>query len=321
MSETEVKGWSEKIMSQINQAEIVVFQRPTELSHLKLMKYAKDLGKKIVQTADDNYIDIPEWNSGYQYYSTRQGIVKETFRLCDAMDVTTPALKKLYSEFCPKVEILPNSIDVEILDYTVPMGTFETFDRAGKKLTQEQYLEKRAGKKLILWGGSPTHEKDLELIVGAARRLSRTENVVFAFVGYVHKALLEIVPADRLILIGLVPAMQYYSLYKGIKADIGLAPVVDVPFNHGKSNLKAIEYAALRVLPVMSDIVTYQGAAPRGIYSKNDELSWYSSIIKAIHLEGEELKSALDENRKFMEDNYDIKKNVTIWETFYGSLL
>lgn len=324
MSEHDVLNWRTKIKRQIDNADVVVFQRPTDPAHLRLMHYAKSKGKKVVQTCDDNYLEVPYWNSGYQYYSQRQDTIKETLRISDAIDVTTQSLKDLYSAYA-RSEILPNSIDLEILDATPPISSFDLFRFNRKtsstdRIPADQYESMRKEKKVILWGGSPTHEKDLELIVGAVRRIARSENVLFVFAGYIHRAIIDAIPEDRLALVGIVPATEYYALYKRIAADIGLAPVVDVPFNRGKSNLKAIEYAAMKTVPVMSDIITYRGAAPMGIYTTNDERGWYNAIRKAIHLSSEELAQTLDENRKFCEQNYDIKQNVQMWESFYDSL-
>ena len=321
MSEQEVSEWRERILSQADQADLVVFQRPTELSHLKLMRRVKGMGKKIIQTADDHYLDVPAFNSGYHYYSLRRATVEESFRLCDAVDVTTPVLKQVYEAYCPKVSVLPNSLDLEILDQTPALKHLDVFNRAGVRISEEDFTKLRSGKKVILWGGSPTHEKDLEMIVSACRRISRSEQVVFVFVGYIHQGLLEAIPQDRLILVGLVSSQQYYALYKALSADIGLAPVVDVPFNHAKSNLKAIEYQALGILPVMSDLITYRGSSPCGIYAQNDEYSWYLAMKKAIHREPDELAHALQMNRKFCEDHFDIKKNVLLWEQFYEEVL
>lgn len=313
------KAWTDNLERLFTEKDIIAFQRPTELSHLRLMKKAKKMGKKIVQVCDDDYLNVPEWNTGYRYYTERRAIIEETLRICDAIDVTTLYLKELYSKYCDRVEILPNSCDGELIDVTPPMPEFVMFDRKGHRLSMEQYQEMRAGNKLILWGGSPTHEKDLELIVGACRRLSRTEKVVFAMVGYAHRALLEVVPKERLILFSLIPCMQYYMLYKGISPDIGLAPVCDVPFNRGKSNLKALEYQFIRTLPVVSDFVTYQGSTPRGFYAQNDERGWFTAMRNAVNCN--DLEERLTENRMFVGEHYDIKNTVVKWEEFYGSLL
>jgi len=319
--ESDLVKWKDSIQKILDEKDIIVFQRPTDLAHLKLMKKAKKMGKKIVQTADDDYINVPLWNTGHKYYTERRGIIEETFRICDAMDVTTPYLQNLYSSYCKKVDILVNSQDIDLIDVTPGLREFPAFSKSGERLTMDRFNEMRQGRKFILWGGSPTHEKDLEVIVGAARRITRSEKVVFGFVGYIHRQLMELIPADSLCLFSLVPCMQYFMLYKGIKADIGLAPVCDVPFNHGKSSNKAVEYQIMKILPMMSDLVTYQGCSPRGIYCGNLEYEWFRGLREAVHMSDDERLIRVEENRKYVEDNYDIKKNVTLWERLYGELL
>lgn len=319
MDRTAYEMWIHRIHEEMSLADIVLFQRPTDLSHIRLIRKAKEYGKKTVQVADDLYTDVPEWNTGYEYYRTRKAIVEESLRIVDAIDVTTPALMEAFRPYNKDIVILPNSLDLELVDMVPPSDDFNVFGRDGKRLEVSQFWEMRSTKKFILWGGSPTHERDLELIVSAVRRLSRSEDVCFAFVGYVHRAMMEVVPKGRLFLFGLVPHSTYFSLYKGLKIDVGLAPVVENNFNKGKSNLKAIEQMAIRSLPVMSDFDTYRGCSPAGFYAQNDEYSWFKTMREAIHCDDAEERKTI--NRKFVEDNYDIKNTVQLWKDFYMRLL
>jgi len=326
----ELRDWRDSLYRKIEAADIVVFQRPTEVCHLRLMRRAKEMGKKVVQTADDDYINVPEWNTGYEYYSKRRGIIEETFRVCDAVDVTTPYLQKLYSTYCPKVTVLPNSQDIELIDATPPATEFRAFRKPEDRFSSDQGLlaiskeeleDMKQGNRFLLWGGSPTHQKDLEMMLKAAVRISKSVKVLFGFVAYVHYGFLDCLKKDRIVVFDLVPCLHYFMLYKALNAEVSLAPVCDVPFNHGKSSNKAVEAQILGSLPVMSDLVTYRGCSPRGIYTKNDEYSWYCALRNAINMSEEERLERTKENRKFVEEHYDIKKNIVMWEQFYGELL
>lgn len=330
MTAIEFKEWRETLDRKMESADVVVFQRPTEVCHLRLMRRAKEMGKKVVQTADDDYINVPDWNSGYEYYSQRRGIIEETFRVCDAVDVTTPYLKDLYSKYCNNVQILPNCQDIELIDATPPAPEFRVFRKPEDRFTPDQGLigispdefqEMRQGKRFFLWGGSPTHRNDLEMMLRAAVRVSKSEDILFGFVAYVHYGFLDAIRKDRILVFDLVPCLLYFNLYKALNAEVSLAPVCDVPFNHGKSSNKAIEAQILGSLPVMSDLVTYRGCSPRGIYTKNDEYSWYCALRTAVNMSEEERLERVKENRKFVEENYDIKKNIVMWEQFYGDLI
>jgi intein/homing endonuclease len=235
-SASEIVEWNNSINQLMEEKDIIAFQRPTDLSHIRLIRKAKLMGKKTVQICDDLYLvpGVPDWNSGFRYYKDRQGFIKQSLREVDALDVTTPYLEKIYKDYNRKIGVLPNCLDVDLVDVTPAVPDLAAFNRQGQKVTHDFFEEQRLGKKFFLWGGSPTHERDLELVVSAMRRLVRSEDICLGLMGYVHRAFLEIIPQNQLFLFSLVPCAQYFMVYKAIRADFGLAPVVEVDFNKGK---------------------------------------------------------------------------------------
>lgn len=320
ISHKEIIEWEKNVDRLIEEADVITFQRPIEIAHLNLMKRAKKMGKVVCQTADDHYLDVPSFNTGYNHYVQRKAIIEESFKTCDGVDVTTKGLKSVYLKYCNFISVIPNSQDIEIIDATPELPYVTGFDRYGKQI--EDYERFRAGRKVFLWGGSPTHEKDLEIIVSSFRRISRSENALFVFVGYCHRAIVEQAPRDGLMIVGGVPHSIYFMLYKALKADFSLAPVCDVPFNVlGKSSNKAVEAEVLRQLPIMSNLETYRGCSPMGIYSENDDKSWYEAMKQACRMEKSEYDERIVANRKFAEDHFDIKNNVLLWEEHFSKLL
>ncbi len=318
-TQAHVSKWRDRVMDLIRSSELIVFQRPTHTAHVALMLHAKLAGKKVVQTADDNYIDVPRWNPGYKYYMDRQPAVIDSFKEANAVDVTTVGLKALYSKYNSKIEVLPNCQDVDLINAFPALPHIGMLDRSRKRISDDEFNERRHGHKVIIWGGSPTHEKDLEIALPAIRRLARSEKVIFVMVGYCHRAMIEIVPEKQLFLHGIVSNTDYFPLYKAIKADIGMAPVIDHPFNrHGKSSNKVIEYALLGIIPVASDLETYRGALPKMMLARPDERSWFDAFRKAIHEFPEEW---IQENRDYASEHHNIRKQVGRWEKFYQDVL
>lgn len=321
----DVNEWRDRVLDLIKWADVVVFQRVTSEDHLRMMKMVKeDFGKPVVFSADDNYIDVPEWNSGYKYYAPRRKIIEEILRESTAVTVTTDPLRDRYLDYNDNVAVIRNSLDIELIDLTPEVDRFGVYDKSGKAVDYNKFLEAREGNVFVGWGGSPTHEKDLELIIKGLKRLvKRHDNLIFGFVGYCHRAIMEIIPEDRLFLFGLVPVSQYFSLYKKIfreNVDVGLAPVIDVPFNWSKSALKVNEYMALRVMPVASDLVTYQDAINDGyLVPGDDDYRWMKSIEKAAF--GDDRLDRVESNRNFLEEKYNIKSAVHEWDRFYRSLV
>lgn len=321
MSDEEKKQWTSGLDKIIEESDVICFQRPTSKESVQLIYHCKDRGKKTTQVADDNYLDVPVWNSGHKYYTQRRAIIEETLSAVDALDVTVPYLAERYKGYNSFIEVLPNCHDKDILDSSPPLPSLIVFDGSGKRIDENVFYEAREKNKLIVWGGSPTHEKDLELVLTSIRRISRQEKVAFAFVGYAHRALLEIVPKDRLFLFSLVPNSVYLSMMQMIRGDIGIAPVAEHPFNLGKSNLRVMEYCFFKWLPVSSNYPTYQGAAPRGLYADNSDYSWWSALRSAVNMDPQERDERVNANRKHAEDNYDIATQIYRWENFFERLL
>lgn len=317
-----VKAWRESVRNLFEWADVIVFQRPTDEDHLKLIRMAKEQKKFTVFEGDDNYIEVPQWNSGFAYYSARRGIIEAMLREAHAVSVTTEALRLRYSHYNKNVTILPNSLDLELISAQPPLEKFAVmkFQKGQIKTIEcEQYLSEKSGKKLVLWGGSPTHEKDLELLLGALKTFARKEpDFMFGFAGYVHRSIFQIVPPERLFMFGLVPVVAYISLYKAIGAQVGLAPVVNIPFNHAKSPLKVLEYQSLGIMPVASHSTTYSKAIGSGFLAHNgDDSDWFFKIRKAASCEDRE--DRLKQNGEFVHKNFDIKSNYKLWENFYAS--
>lgn len=319
-----ISEWHQRVIALIKWADVVVFQRATDVQHLRLMREVKDLGKPVIFEADDNYIEVPEWNTGYQYYKPRRGFIEEMLRLCTAITVTTDALKRRYLEFNSKIFILPNSLDIEMIDVSAPLPEYAIYDLRRKdkpNVSVEEFQQIRKDKKVVGWGGSPTHEKDVEIIIGPLLELIRKHpEVIVVMVGFVHRQMLEKFPPNTLFCVGLVPVMAYINLYKALAFDVGLAPVIENDFNAGKSALKVLEYQAINVLPVASNFETYKDSIGRGYLAfNNDPYKWYLSIRHALFKE--DRSERIEFNRKMVEEKSDIKNNVKLWEAAYKTVL
>jgi hypothetical protein len=62
---------------------------------------------------------------------------------------------------------------------------------------------------------------------------------------------------------------------------IGLAPLLDTPFNRSKSPLKAMDYAAMGLAVLASDTPVYRGSiadGPAGQLVANDPAAWHAAL-------------------------------------------
>lgn len=193
-------------------------------------------GKPVVVEADDNVLSCPTYNPASKYYnpdSTLRKIAIAQIREADAVVVSTPYLKQVYQEFNEHIYVIPNSIDFELWGKT---------QRNHKK-----------GKIVIGWVGGATHNDDLLIIRPAIDLLTRKyPQVEFAFGHGMHP--------DFKGLKGVKWYPEFARIDKYPKAvakmgfDIGVAPLVDNAFNRAKSNLRWLEYSALGIPCVASNV-------------------------------------------------------------------
>jgi len=62
---------------------------------------------------------------------------------------------------------------------------------------------------------------------------------------------------------------------------IGLAPLLDTPFNRSKSSIKAMDYAAIGLPTLASDTPAYRGSiadGPAGQLVANDPAAWHAAL-------------------------------------------
>jgi glycosyltransferase involved in cell wall biosynthesis len=87
--------------------------------------------------------------------------------------------------------------------------------------------------------------------------------------------------------------------------DIGILPSNATKFNKCKSNLKLLEFAALKMPVVVSDADPYHGLP---VHYANGEKAWVEQITRLVE-DPELRKSSGDELYKFCKENYDLHKH------------
>jgi len=233
-----------KLFAAGQQADAIVFQR-IETRHALAAFYAmKDQfpNKPILSEIDDDIFDVAPYNPASATLAPGSHLTQlaiDQFRNSDGLIVSTPYLKDVYSEFNEHIYVVPNSIDVQ------------KWDNAPKK--------KKTGIR-IGWIGSGSHSKDLELLDKVFPAiLEKNNDVSFVIASYFQEdlsALPEFLKNRKGVKIDnrWTPILKYPARLAGLDFDIGLAPLVDNKFNRGKSNLRWLEYSALGIPSVCSDV-------------------------------------------------------------------
>lgn len=191
---------------------------------------------------DDHVFAInPDSPAVDEYYpgSEAEEIVKEQIARSSGIIVSTEYLRQVFEKLNPNVWVIPNAIDFAVWD----------------KLKKPRYHSKKVIK--IGWAGGGSHVKDLEFILPAIENiLAKYKNVQFHFLGGCPPAYLE---KERIHPhIKWYPINEYPQAIKNLDLDIGLAPLRDNAFNRGKSNLRWLEYSALKIPIIASRVEPFK---------------------------------------------------------------
>lgn len=223
--------------------DIIVLQRLMFRTLLDKIDDRHKYGQILINDVDDWYWGLHEENHAYKLthpdYNKDENIelYRQIIEQCDGLVVSTPFLRDRFeNDFnCKRVDIVENCVTLS--DFRV------------------RYHRSRKPK--VGWVGSTSHRSgDLDILKGVLDagpwRVHHSGHVQGA-VTFAEKVGL---PGSAVSMSPMHHPKNYARL--SFEFDIGVAPLVDIPFNRAKSWIKAIEYAAAGVPMVMSDVAEYR---------------------------------------------------------------
>ena len=231
-----------RIMGEINakvrMADVVIMGMVHTPAALNLFLSIKEAYPNIpvVAEIDDNMLSTADYNPASNFYgpgSQFRDVAVQQFKAADAMIVSTAYLKEVYGDLNENVHVVENSLD------------FKIWDRL--------QVKHKPGQIRIGWAGGASHSEDLRIVEPVIKNiLAKYRNVRFVFI-HGAPSFLKGIPG-----VEIVPRFSRIDKYPGFLAsrgfDIGIAPLVDNAFNRGKSNLRWLEYAGMRVPCVASNV-------------------------------------------------------------------
>jgi glycosyltransferase involved in cell wall biosynthesis len=333
---------------EIKWADLVVIQKQYQDAVVPYVQLAQSLGKPVLFEFDDLMTDIPEWNAAHDFYKDKKQKILRLIGMASGCTVSTEYLKKVNNGINPNIWVLPNSMDLKALEQSkqkidnrwLQYLVFKDASTISKNLTQmvipqERALSKLKGKTKIIWWGSPTHSKDLAIIDKTLVKIaSENPSVAVVKVGCCTSEFLKMMEPykDQLFVVDPIPVHHFHScLQYLIKTGptISVAPIVNLPFNAGKSNLKVIEAWSMGAAVVASNMENYAKTVTHGVngfLASNDQdetgiaPDWEKHIQSLI--DDPLLHNLISENgRRSAEADYDIAKNYTYWEEAYRQIL
>jgi glycosyltransferase involved in cell wall biosynthesis len=275
---------------------LVVGQRMDKPEALPIWRRLRAQAKLVYEIDDDVFrVDPVNWMA-HRVYSqpVPRDTVAHAAEVADLVTVTTEPLAEVMRELNGNVAVLPNHVPAELLGWDRP----------------------RRDRVTVGWAGGASHGADMQMVASHLRRFLRRN------------------PAADLHLIGTdyrqtvrAPARftdwsaDIWAYYRTIDFDIGLAPLVDTPFSRSKSAIKAMEYAALGIPVVASDVDAYRPFVLDGVtgFLVAAEHEWGKRLYELANdapMREEMGRKAREHAAAWASD-----RGAELWERAYGPLL
>ncbi len=271
----------------------------------RLLFRCRRLGVPVVYELDDNLLDLNR-DEPWETYpgGTLRAVVAFLARQADGMIVSTAAIAERVAHLRGDVLVVPNALDERL------------FDSAPEPPTA------RSSPLTIGYMGTLTHEADLRMVLAPVRALLKR---------HAGKARLE--------LVGGAEGRRTASLFDGLpfrmrdpenddqyprfvpwmrqhlRWDLAIAPLEDNAFTRCKSDLKYLDYAALGIPAVFSDVRPYRDTVRHretGLLAANEPEAWAAALEEIVSddaLRGRLAKTAWTE----VHGSRMLKTNATRW--------
>lgn len=236
-------------------------------------------GGKIIYDIDDDLMDIngiiQRTNRSIEEANALKAKVETIARLVDVVTVSTKPLQKIMSSFNDRVVYIPNLLDEQQWWISTKRSESEdSFKKGQDDIIRIGYI------------GTPTHDRDLDIVESAIKTIEakHKNKILVEVIGGFEKTKPKF--GNR---VPLPKKTDYPSfvewLDKRVNWDIGIIPLVEDRFNNSKSYLKFLEYAALDLAIVCSNVPTYREVAVNEkncLLVNNDQSSWIEAIERLI---------------------------------------
>lgn len=244
----------------VRDVDVVHIHRFDEPEMRQSVGRLRDQGVAIVWDNDDDMAGSPFMTKGAMRAQQERSTVTAMLEVADLVTTTSPYLAEQFHSW--------GAAEVAVVENYIPPN-----------YTADRHADRARGDSITIgWIGAGEHYHDLEqfeLRATFQRLLAAHPDVRFATVG------LKLgLPAERC---RYTRVAQYRDLAgHAASYDIGIAPIVDIPFNRARSNVKLKEYAVMGVPWLASPIGPYAGLGERqgGRLVADDR--WYEELERLV---------------------------------------
>jgi GT2 family glycosyltransferase len=253
-----------------SEADLILVQRNAvrdiEMAE-RIVDSCRRRGARLLFEIDDDLFHLPEEHPESQAYAEQLQGAGRLARAADVVLVSTGTLARQMQAFNAAIVVLPNYLDDRLWRPPAASGQFPPGDIR------------------ILYMGTSSHRQDLEFLVRAVQNLGPKyrDRIRLDVVGVADGA--SGAGSFRTIPVPPNIALSYPRFVAWIRAQNrwhwGVAPLLDTCFNRSKSALKFLEYAALGIPSICSDVPAYHDTVRHeetGLLISNDPDCWRDAL-------------------------------------------
>lgn len=278
-------------------------QTDNDLTFAWLRSMATHFKKKLVMDCDDLFLEPDKGNPankkmgrGKLSRENKRAMLATNMSFCDALTVSTVPLKKRLQQHIKDVHgvdipifVIPNCNDVNDWKY-----------------------EKVLGNGVVIgYAGGLSHNDDLDMVLPAIKKImEKYPEVRFQMMGQMDMGKAKQIfgkwkqsVRERILLMNATKTQPEYPAYLADQPwNIGIAPLIDSPFNECKSSIKFFEYSMYKIPVVVSRVYPYSKDIFGVPVIEHEETGllcdtvedWVTNLSKLI--ENEDLRKKLGEN-------------------------
>lgn len=275
--------------------QVVVGQRMDKHDALPVWRRLRTQSRLVYEIDDDVFSTDPVNSMAHRVYSqpVPQDAVIHATQVADLVTVTTEVLADVMREHNPNVAVLPNCVPSEIFDIQRP----------------------HRDKLVVGWTGGASHAADIHMIAAQLRRFLQRHPSELHLIGTDYS---PTVRHPARFTRWIKDPLDYYAAFD---FDIGLAPLTGTTFDASKSNCKALEYSALGIPVLASDVPPYRDFVIDGVtgFLIRHEHDWFKRLRELAN--DEAMRTEMGAKGKEHARGWDIARGWKLWEQAYEGLL
>lgn len=263
----------------------------SDLQLASLAAIKNQLNIPLILSMDDLMTEIPEYNpAAAKSPKDLAGRIRLAFQLADRVLVSSQYLAQHHQADHPDIITIANHLSQTLWP-----------------LCRRQAVPSKPLR--VGWAGAGQHQADIAWLTPV---IQATQHVVqWVFFGDqpagLDPGLVEYHQP--------VPFQQYQQKLQALQLDIGLAPLLDNPFNRAKSNLKLIEYAAVGAAVICSDLEPYQNSPAMKLAHQPD--LWIDAIL-SFSKDRSTVSSQARQMLTWVKQNHLLENHLDQWSELLG---